>query len=183
MPTPPAEDAVAAAEDPAAAEGSANPYYEESDEEEVEEAPAPAAPAPAKLPAAVKATKARAHQPMDVSKHPELLAEGYLTKVKGNTLQVFMTMNATVTHLCAQNRTRFFRLTSEKFTYYEENAGKSIASIPYDELDGVEDVSKCKFIVKFKTCKLYIVVVLCALCLCCLYADFKLSHGSKDWKE
>lgn len=42
------------------------------------------------------------------------VAIGYLVKLKGNLLQ---------------NRTRFFRLTDQRLSYYEENAGKYISSV------------------------------------------------------
>ncbi len=72
-----------------------------------------------------------AAQPMDVSKHDELLCEGHLTKLKGNALQ---------------NRVRFFRLTDKTLAYYEDNAGKLISSIPKSALSSF--ILFCFFLLK-----------------------------------
>lgn len=72
-------------------------------------------------------------QPMDISRHDELLCEGYLTKIKGNILQ---------------NRNRFFRLTEANLVYYEENGGKRISSVPKSEIVSVEDSGRHRFQIK-----------------------------------
>eukprot|EP00053_Salpingoeca_punica_P009207 m.82495 g.82495 ORF g.82495 m.82495 type:complete len:275 (-) comp14921_c0_seq1:369-1193(-) len=75
-------------------------------------------------------------QPMDISRHDELLCEGYLVKVKSNPLQ---------------NRTRFFRLTEKHLVYYEENSGKRISSVLKSDILSVDtDVGKHRFAIQLR---------------------------------
>lgn len=64
----------------------------------------------------------------------ELLCEGYLVKVKENSLQ---------------NRKRHFRLTLSSLSYYKTEGGPKIAGIASNLIEGIEDVSKLKFRLKF----------------------------------
>lgn len=56
----------------------------------------------------------------------ELLCEGYLTKHRG----------------VGQSRTRWFRLTTKKLTYYTKDAGELIASCLTDDIASVTDLDK-----------------------------------------
>lgn len=67
---------------------------------------------------------------MDSSNRPELLWEGPLTKVKSGAFK---------------SKQRFFRLTVETFSYYEENAGVLISKVATKDIASVEDSSGSKF--------------------------------------
>lgn len=70
---------------------------------------------------------------IDNATRSELLCEGYLDKLKGNSMK---------------NRTRHFRLTDSRFSYYEYHGGPCINSYPRQDICSIEDVGTTRFALK-----------------------------------
>ena len=70
---------------------------------------------------------------IDCSSRSELLCEGYLDKLKGNSMK---------------NRTRHFRLTQTRFSYYESHGGSCINSYAKQDICSIEDVGTTRFALK-----------------------------------
>eukprot|EP00039_Didymoeca_costata_P030421 m.29455 g.29455 ORF g.29455 m.29455 type:complete len:1027 (-) comp8104_c0_seq2:155-3235(-) len=73
------------------------------------------------------------NEAMDQSTRSVLLGEGYLEKLKGNAFKT---------------RNRHFRLTADRFAYYEFNGGPCIKGYARESIISIEDQSTTKFSVK-----------------------------------